>query len=91
MDATIYLHYISILFLVLIALSGIMIVFGEKRNFGWGILVSFTLFAFYEVVGLLPPFGITDEMLSIVYFVATLAMLMTVLSIAMEKMKKKKK
>lgn len=91
MDATIYLHYISLLFLVLIAFSGLMMVFGENRKFGWGIFLAFALFAFYELVGLLPPFGITEEILSIIFFVATLIMLMTVMSIGMEKMKKGKK
>ncbi len=88
MATTIYLHYISLLFLVLIAFSGVMIFFNEKRKFGLGIFFTFGLLAFYELSKLVPAIKIPEEILSIVFFLATTVMLVTTLYIGMEKAKK---
>lgn len=62
-------------------------VFTEHRRFGWGIFITFGIYVFYDLAKQIP-LNINDEILSIVFFVATLVMFVTVLSIALEKLKK---
>ena len=62
--------------------------FSENRRFGWGIFITFGLLAFYELARVVPAINIQEEILSIIFFVAILIMLITVLYIGMEKTKK---
>jgi len=64
------IQYISITIEFLIAVMGLLIVFQRKKNYGWGIFVTFGIYVFYDLVRL-ANMQISNELMYGLFFIAT--------------------
>ena len=67
------LQYISILIEMVIAILGVVMIF-KKRVYGWFFLITFGIYAFYDIVRL-NSIEIGTEILYVSFFIATLSAL----------------
>jgi len=84
------LQYLSILIEVVIAILGLMIVFKKKKNYGWGIFLTFAIYVFYDYAKL-TNLKTSANILYIMFFIASLSALWAVWMIYKDKQKNKKR
>lgn len=71
------LQYVSILIEIIIAIIGLMIVFLKKKNYGWGIFLTFAIYVFYDLAKLVS-YSINLDILYEIFFIASLSALWAV-------------
>jgi len=74
---TFTIQYISILIEVLIAILGIIIFYKKKKTYGLGFFVTFGIYVFYDLTTLLN-WNVSDALLGILFFIASLSVLFSV-------------
>jgi hypothetical protein len=80
------IQYSSILIEALIAIIGLLIVFKKKKQYGWGIFATFLIYVFYDTSKLFS-LGISENALTILFFIASISALYSVWCIYKEKKK----
>lgn len=75
-----YIQYISIIIEAVVAILGLMLVFKKKKSFGWGIFITFAIYVIYDFAKL-ANFSINSDLLYSLFFLATLSILFSVISI----------
>jgi len=78
------IQYLSIIIEVIVAILGLMLVFNKKKNYGWGIFVTFAIYVFYDFIKI-QGVTINSDLLYSLFFIATLSILLSVLSIYKKK------
>lgn len=68
------LQYVSILIEVIIAIIGLMIVFKLKKNYGWGIFLTFAIYVFYDFTKFMN-YSISSDILTVSFLIASISML----------------
>jgi hypothetical protein len=81
-----FIQYISILIEVIIAIIGLMIVFQKKKNYGWGIFLTFAIYVFYDFAKLVN-YNISLDILYLIFFIASLSALIALWMIFKDKRK----
>jgi len=81
------LQYFSIVIEVLIAILGLLIVFKKKKSYGWGIFLTFFIYAFYDSAKLIN-WHISLKILYTLFFIGTASAFWTVFNIYKEGKKK---
>lgn len=71
-----FLQYISILFELVIAVLGIIMI-SKKKNLGWFFLITFGIYVFYDFVKL-TDIAVNLDILYVSFFIATLSALILV-------------
>lgn len=84
------LQYISVFIEVAIAIFGFLIATRKKKSYGYGILLTFVIYAFYDL-SRLADLKISNNFLYSLFFIATLSALWFVYSLYTEKSRKNKK
>ena len=80
------LQYLSILIEVVIAILGLMIVFKKKKNYGYGIFLTFAVYVFYDYAKLVN-YSVSANVLYVIFFIASFSALWAVWMIFKEKKK----
>jgi len=80
------IQYLSIAIELLISLMGLLIVFKKKKNYGWGIFLTFGIYVFYDFAKL-ANWNISQNVLYVSFFIATISALWAVYKIYKEKKK----
>jgi len=68
------LQYISIIIEAIIAILGLIIVFQRKKKYGWGIFITFAIYVYYDFAKL-AGYRVSNDILYVMFFIATLLML----------------
>jgi hypothetical protein len=68
------LQYVSIIIEAIVAILGLVIVFNKKKNYGWGIFLTFTIYVFYDFAKFMN-YTISSDVLTALFLVASLSML----------------
>jgi hypothetical protein len=84
------IQYISISIEFLIALMGLLIVFQRKKNYGWGIFITFAIYVFYDFVKLVG-IQISSQFMYGLFFIATVSAFWFVSKLYYKKRGKNKK
>ena len=63
------LHWLSILLEVIVSLLGIKLIL-QKKNYGWGILITFGIYVFYDLSKYLS-LPISTGLLYLLFFIAS--------------------
>lgn len=84
------LQYASIIIEGLIALIGLIIVFKKHKSYGYGIFLTFAIYVFYDY-SRLANYRISSNILYLIFFIATLSMLLSVWMIYKDRDKNKNK
>jgi len=74
------LQYISIFIELIIALFGLLITIKNKKSYGLGIFLTFSIYVFYDLVKLIP-LNFPRDSLYLIFFVSTLSILWVVLKL----------
>jgi hypothetical protein len=82
------IQYISIFIEVLIAILGLLILFQKKRIYGLGIFFTFGIYVFYDFTRL-AEWIVSNDVLYISFFIATLSALWAVFEIYREKRRRR--
>lgn len=85
-----YLQYFSIGIEVLIALIGLGIFFKNKKGYGLGIFLTFAIYVFYDYAKL-TSMNVDGNMLYILFFIASISMLVVAFNLYRSKKIKKEK
>jgi hypothetical protein len=80
------LQYVSILIEALIAILGVLTGIKKKKQYGWGIFLTFFIYFFYDSFKLIG-WSVPELILNIMFFVATVSALASVWAIYKEKKK----
>lgn len=80
------LQYLSILIEAAVAIIGLLIVFKKKKNYGWGIFLTFAIYVFYDFAKLVN-YNINSDILYGIFFIASLSALWAVWMIFKERKK----
>jgi len=78
------IQYLSIIIEAIVAILGLMLIFKKKKNYGWGIFVTFAIYVFYDFIKI-QGVTINSDLLYSLFFIATLSILLSVLSIYKKK------
>jgi hypothetical protein len=78
--------FISIFIEAIIAFTGLLMVLRKKKMYGWGIFFTFAVYFFYDSIKLLE-WPVSDILLSVMFFTATLSAWISVWAIYKEKKK----
>jgi len=71
------LQYVSIIIEVIIAIMGLTIVFKKKKNYGYGIFLTFAIYVFYDYAKL-TGLSTSKNVLYVMFFIASLSALWAV-------------
>jgi len=71
------LQYMSIFIEAIIAILGLLIVFQKRKNYGYGIFITFAIYVYYDFAKL-AKYQISDNVLYVMFFIATISMLFVV-------------
>lgn len=83
------IQYVSITIELLIAVMGLLIVFQRKKSYGWGIIITFGIYVFYDFVRLVN--AQIPEIITLgLFFIATLSAFWFVYKLYSEKVSKGK-
>jgi hypothetical protein len=74
---------ISILLEVVVAALGVVLAVYKKKKYGWFIALTFILYVFYDLANLLP-LSLSQDLLSFVFFAATVSILWAIWNIFLE-------
>jgi len=69
-----FLHFVSILLEMVVALLGVMLATMKQKRYGWFIALTFLLYVFYDLAFFLS-LQISQDLLYYVFFIATLSIL----------------
>ncbi|MFA7707520.1 MAG: hypothetical protein WCX73_01090 [Candidatus Pacearchaeota archaeon] len=81
------LQSISIAIELIIAILGLSILFKKKKIYGLGIFITFVIYVFYDYAKL-NSININTNLLSFLFFIASLSMFLVVIKLWKEKSKK---
>jgi hypothetical protein len=68
------LQYLSILIEVIVAILGLLIVFKKKKNYGYGIFLTFAIYVFYDLAKFMN-YSISEDILAVLFLIASVSML----------------
>ena len=80
------LQYLSIIIEAIVAILGLFIVFEKKKNYGWGIFLTFAIYVFYDLTKFMN-YPIPSDVLTVLFFVASISALYAVWVIYKERNK----
>ena len=80
------IQYISIIVEVVVAILGLMIVFQKKKNYGYGIFLTFAIYVFYDLSKQIG-WSINSSLLYVLFFIASISALFSVWMIYNQKKK----
>lgn len=78
-----FIHWVSILLELVVAVIGVMLAVRKKKRYGWFIALTFVLYVFYDLAYLLS-LQISQDLLYYLFFVATLSILWAIWNIFLE-------
>jgi len=78
-----FLHFVSILLEMVVALLGVMLATMKQKRYGWFIALTFLLYVFYDLAFFLS-LQISQDLLYYVFFIATLSILWAIWKIFRE-------
>ncbi len=78
-----FIHLVSILLELVVALLGVMLAVSKKKRYGWFIALTFILYVFYDLAYFLS-LQIPQDLLYYLFFVATLSILWAIWNIFLE-------
>jgi hypothetical protein len=84
----IIIQFISIFIEVVITILGLLIALQKKKNYGWGIALTFAIYTFYDFVGL-TELIIQENIMFGLFFIATISALGVVWNLYNQGRKKK--
>jgi len=84
------LQYVSIIIEAIIAIMGLIIVFKKKKNFGYGIFLTFAIYVFYDYAKL-ANLSTSTNVLHFMFFIASLSALWVVYMMYKDKSKNNKR
>jgi hypothetical protein len=82
------LQFVSIIIELIIAMLGLILVFKKKRNYGWGIFLTFAIYIIYDVANM-GGWIINSDLLYGLFFIASISALWFVVVIYRDKKNKK--
>jgi hypothetical protein len=62
---------------VLVAVLGLMLAIARKKDFGWGIALTFSIYVFYDLVRFLA-LPVSNEIIGSLFFIASISVLWAV-------------
>ena len=71
---------------VMAAILGLMIAIRNKKDFGWGIALTFSIYVFYDIVRFLA-LRVSEVLIGSLFFIASIAILWSVWRIYQESAK----
>lgn len=77
MDLNLYLLPVSIAIELIVVALGIVLAVQKKKIFGWFIALTFGIYFFYDLFRFLDA-GISPDLLSIIFFIASISILCAV-------------
>jgi len=80
------IQYLSILIEAIIAILGLAIVFKKKKNYGWGIFITFAIYVFYDFSKQIS-LTINNDLLYALFFIASVSALFAVFMIYKDRKK----
>jgi hypothetical protein len=80
------LQYVSIVIEVIVAILGLMIAFQKKKNYGYGIFLTFAIYVFYDLSKQIG-WSINSSLLYVLFFIASISALWAVYIIYNQKKK----
>lgn len=80
------LQYLSIIIEAFIAIIGLIIVFKNKKNYGFAIFLTFAIYVFYDFIKL-NNYSVNTDILTISFLVASISMLFVVCILLKENFK----
>jgi hypothetical protein len=78
-----FIHWVSILLELVVALLGLMLAISKKKRYGWFIALTFIIYVFYDLSYFLS-LQIPQDLLYYLFFVATLSILWAIWNIFLE-------
>ena len=80
------IQYISIIVEVVVAILGLMIAFHKKKNYGYGIFLTFAIYVFYDLSKQIG-WSINSSLLYVLFFIASISALLAVYTLYNQKKK----